>query len=49
MSSSGYGDGGYDCYIAREQNGYIVAIRIEYIPEEEEEWEDEEYDVEDDE
>ena len=51
VSSSGYGDGGYACYIARERNGYIVAIRIEYITEEEEEdeWEDEEYDVEDDE
>ena len=51
VSSSGFGDGGYACWIARERNGYIVAIRIEYITEDDEdedEWEDEEeYDVED--
>lgn len=44
VSSSGYGDGGYGCWVARNRDGYIVAIRIEYITEEEEdeEWEDEE-------
>lgn len=41
VSSSGYGDGGYTCWIARNRDGYIVAIRIEYITEEEDEWEDE--------
>lgn len=43
VSSSGYGDGSYDCWIARNKDGYIVAIRIEYITEEddEDEWEDE--------
>ena len=28
VSSSGFGDGGYACWPAREENGYIVAIRI---------------------
>ena len=46
VSSSGYGDGGYDCWVARNRDGYIVAIRIEYITEEEED-EDDEYDDED--
>ncbi len=51
VSSSGYGDGGYDCWIARNRDGYIVAIRIEYITEEEEEdeWEEDEDEEEDDE
>lgn len=44
VSSSGYGDGGYGCWVARNRDGYIVAIRIEYITEEDEE---EEYDEED--
>lgn len=33
-SSSGYGDGGYDCYVARNDEGEIVGIRIVYISEE---------------
>lgn len=47
VSSSGFGDGGYGCWTAREKNGYIVAIRVEFITEDEEdeyddeEWEDE--------
>jgi hypothetical protein len=43
VSSSGYGDGGYSCLVARNRDGYIVAIRIEYITddEEEDEWDDE--------
>lgn len=43
VASSGYGDGCYGCYIARNRDGYIVAIRIEYITDEEEEdeWDDE--------
>ena len=44
VSSSGYGDGGYGCWVARNRDGYIVAIRIEYITEEDEE---DEYDDED--
>ena len=39
VSSSGFGDGGYTCYIARERNGYIVAIRIEFITDEDDEYE----------
>lgn len=31
VSSSGYGDGSYDCYVARNEQGQIIAIRINYI------------------
>ena len=31
VSSSGYGDGGYDCFVARNADGYIVSIGIVYI------------------
>lgn len=41
VSSSGYGDGGYTCYTSRNKDGKINAIRIEFIPEDEE-WDDEE-------
>ena len=34
VSNSGYGDGGYDCYVARNAEGEIVGIRIVYISEE---------------
>lgn len=34
-SNSGYGDGGYDCYVARNDEGEIIGIRIVYIIEEE--------------
>jgi len=52
-SSSGYGDGGYDCYIGRNRDGQIVVAEIVFITDEEEDdeddyWgddEDEEYDV----
>lgn len=37
VSSSGYGDGGYDCWTAHNDEGKIVAIRVEYITEEDEE------------
>lgn len=30
-SSSGYGDGGYDCYVAHNEEGEIVGIKIVYI------------------
>lgn len=36
VSSSGYGDGGYDCFFV-EQGGEIIAIKIVFITEEEEE------------
>jgi len=35
VSNSGYGDGGYDCYVAHNTEGEIVGIRIVYIIEEE--------------
>lgn len=35
VSSSGYGDGGYTCWTARNSNGEVIAIRIEYITEDE--------------
>ena len=31
VSSSGYGDGGYDAYVARNDDGKIVAIEIDYL------------------
>lgn len=31
VSSSGYGDGGYDCYTYRNADGNVVAIRVEFI------------------
>ena len=44
VSSSGYGDGGYVCRTAKDENGRIVAIRVDFIEEnEDEEYEDEEY------
>lgn len=35
VSSSGYGDGSYTCYVARNEQGQIIAIRINYITQEE--------------
>lgn len=35
-SSSGYGDGGYCCWTAHNDEGKIVAIRVEYITEDDE-------------
>ena len=35
VSSSGYGDGGYDCFICRNEYGQIIRAEIEFIPEEE--------------
>lgn len=37
VSSSGYGDGGYDYYIYRNKEGFTVAISIIFITDEEEE------------
>ena len=37
VSSSGYGDGGYCCWTAKNEDGNVVSIRIEFIGEEDEE------------
>lgn len=37
VSQSGYGDGGYDCWTSHNDDGKVVAIRVEYITEDEEE------------
>ena len=37
VSSSGYGDGVYCCWTAHNDEGKIVAIRVEYITEDDEE------------
>jgi hypothetical protein len=44
VSSSGYGDGGYNCWTARNEDGKIVAIRVEFITEDD--YEDEDYEEE---
>lgn len=31
VSQSGYGDGGYTCYVKRNSDGQIIAIMIKYI------------------
>ena len=42
VSSSGFGDGGYDCYFWRNSEGQIVRVEIEYLPEDDGDAEDEE-------
>lgn len=42
VSSSGYGDGGYTCWTAKNDEGKVIAIRVEYIGEYDDE-EDEEH------
>jgi hypothetical protein len=37
VSSSGYGDGSYDCYIQKDDKGEIMGIKIDFMPEGEEE------------
>jgi hypothetical protein len=37
VSSSGYGDGGYTCWTARDDDGNIITIRVEFITEYDEE------------
>ena len=37
VSSSGYGDGGYNCFTAKNSDGKIVSIRVEFIGEYDEE------------
>lgn len=43
VSSSGYGDGGYNCLTADDQYGNVIAIRVEFITEDDEEDYDDEY------
>lgn len=31
IASSGYGDGSYDCYVARDPEGKIVAATLKFI------------------
>lgn len=38
VSSSGYGDGGYTCWTARDNNDKVIAIRVEYITEDYDEY-----------
>ena len=40
VSSSGFGDGGYNCWTAKNEDGKIVTIRVEFITEDD--YEDEE-------
>lgn len=42
FSSSGYGDGGYPVFAAKNSRGQVVALEIQFIWEEDEEEEDEE-------
>jgi hypothetical protein len=43
VSSSGYGDGGYDCYLLKDKNNEVVGFQIVFIEDEDEEdYEDEE-------
>ena len=37
VSSSGYGDGGYTCLTAKNDDGKVIAIRVEYIGEDDDE------------
>ena len=34
VSSSGFGDGSYDCFYGRNSEGKIVRVELEFIPEE---------------
>jgi hypothetical protein len=42
VSSSGYGDGGYDCFLLRDKNNEVVGFQIVFI--EDEDYDDEDYD-----
>lgn len=32
VTSSGFGDGGYACYVAKNEDGQIIGIKIDYFP-----------------
>lgn len=40
VSSSGYGDGGYTCYIARNDNNEVIALMIEFITDDNDDYEE---------
>lgn len=40
MSQSGYGDGGYVCYVRRNKGGEITGVRVVFINDEEEDYDD---------
>ena len=40
VSSSGYGDGGYVCYLAKNDDGCVVGLKVVYIYEDEDEEEE---------
>ena len=48
VSSSGYGDGGYDCFVQEDEDGKVVAIKIVFIGEDDFEEEEDEEDFEED-
>ena len=35
VSSSGFGDGSYNCYVGRNEAGEVVGLELEFIPEHE--------------
>ena len=37
VTSSGLGDGSYDCYVAKNEAGQIIGIKIDYYLEDDEE------------
>jgi hypothetical protein len=39
-SSSGFGDGGYTCYVEKDKQGRVIAARIDYIPDHDEDEDD---------
>lgn len=38
VTSSGLGDGSYDCYVAKNEAGQIIGIKIDYYLEDNEEY-----------
>lgn len=42
VSSSGYGDGGYTCWVSTNEDGKVNAIRIEFIVDEEDYYDEDE-------
>lgn len=49
VTSSGLGDGSYRCYVAKNSDGEIVGMRVDFIPEEEDDQDDADFDEETDE
>ena len=38
VAHSGYGDGVYDCFVVKRKNGEIIAIRINFIDDSEDDY-----------